>query len=327
MEVIREIVQAVEQAKRVFITTHAKPDGDAVGSSLGLCRILRARDKDAHIVAMGPITRRYRPFVGDDENLDPSAVQLAEGDVLVILDCGDLDRAPEFAKEWVGIVPVLNIDHHHSNSEFGVLNWVDATASSVGEMIAVLAAAAGWDVPRAAAEALWIAIITDTGRFAYSNTSPSALRCAAELVSQGLPTAEIDHRLYHSLSLDELRVQGQALANLEVHEEGALALVSLSMADFEKLGVGTEATEDVVNIPRSLAGARVAVFLYELRGDDGAVSTKVSLRTVEPYDAAEFCRERGGGGHQRAAGCTLNIPLAQAKPQVLNGMHASWFSA
>jgi phosphoesterase RecJ-like protein len=93
------------------------------------------------------------------------------------------------------------------------------------------------------------------------------------------------------------------------------------------LGVGTEATEDVVNIPRSLAGARVAVFLYELRGDDGVVSTKVSLRTVEPYDAAEFCRERGGGGHQRAAGCTLNIPLAQAKPQVINGMHASWFSA
>lgn len=327
MEKVREIVESIECAKRIFITTHSKPDGDALGSCLGLCRVLRARGRDVSIVAMGPIPRRYRSFVGSDENTDPSAIQPANDDVLVVLDCGDLDRAPDFAMEWNGTLPVLNIDHHHSNSNFGVVNWVDASASSVGEMIALLSETAGWDIPREAAEPLWIAIITDTGRFAYSNTSPSALRCAAELVSQGLPTAEIDHRLYHSLSLDELRVQGQALANLEVHEGGAVALVSLSLAEFEALGVGPEATEDIVNIPRSLAGAHVAVFLYELRGDDGAVSTKVSLRTVEPYDAAAFCRERGGGGHQRAAGCTLDVPLSSAKTQVLNDMHASWFVA
>jgi phosphoesterase RecJ-like protein len=317
-----QILESVGSATRVVIATHEKPDGDALGASLALCRILRDAGHPSVIMNLGPVPERYHPFVADDEVATEPRPQPTPGEILVVLDSGAADRAPPFVAEWQGRVPLVNIDHHLSNDRFGTINWVDPACSSAGEMIYRLACTAGWEISTSAAEALWVAIVTDTGRFAYENTSPEVLTMAAALVARGVRTAEIDRQVYESVSERELRVRGLALESLELHAGGRIALVSLSRADFTRLGAGPADAEDVVNLPRSVRGVELAFFAYELeeKGTDGGlrVRTKLSVRSKEPHDAAALCARFGGGGHARAAGCTLHAPLPEAKQTFLD---------
>jgi phosphoesterase RecJ-like protein len=322
MDIVRRIVECLTAARRVLIATHEKPDGDAVGSVLGLARILRARGQVAIPLPLAPLPRRYRSFVAAGELDGAEALKPMPGDVLAVLDCGALDRvAPAVASGIRPGVTVLNIDHHLSNTQFGNVNWVDPSACSVGEMIVRLAEGAGWDIPAGAAEALWVAIVTDTGRFAYENTSREALRAAGALLRHAMPTADIDRRLYESLSLKEFRLRQRAMARLELLEHGHVAAVSLTIEDFAAEDAGPEDAEDIVNLPRCIEGVRVAVFFCELRkrGDDGAPRrvTKVGVRSIAPFDAAALCRGFGGGGHARAAGCTIEAALVEARARFL----------
>lgn len=323
MTAVEGIIARLQTSERVLISTHEKPDGDALGSVLALSRIMRENGSKTGIIAPASIPPRYESFIEQGETL--KSVDAADWDVLVVLDCGDLSRAEESALAVAGSLPVINIDHHATNTEFGELNWVDTAYCSAGEMIYTMASSAGWKIPPEAAEALWVAIVTDTGRFSYQNTSPQALRAAAELVSMGVEVSRVNHTIYESVTLKSLRLRSRALASLDLRENGEVALVELSLQDFEDTGCGTEDTEDIVNIPRSVEGVRVALLLYELPDAGSCSRTKVSFRTVEPYDAAAFCGTFGGGGHQRAAGCTLEGDLKQAKSKVLDSVSKYWF--
>ncbi len=254
-------------------------------------------------------------FLEGCESLVPPAVAAASGcDLLVVVDCGAVDRLPEPLRALVGQVATVNIDHHRTNTRFGTHHWIDARASSAGEMVWRLARRAGWRLDRAAAEALWVALITDTGRFAYEQTRPATLRCAAELLRYGVRTAFINDQIYGQFDPRVLELRRRAYNSLEILNEGQVATVTLSARDFAETGSNKADADDVIEIPRAVRGNRVALFFYEAGREPNV--TRLSIRTRAPLDATWLATRYGGGGHQRAAGCDLPWPLAQARAAI-----------
>ena len=322
-EVPANILDILRSRAPFVITAHERPDGDAVGAVLGLRRILVEADVPAIAMGLEPMPPRYRFLAVDGEIQSPTVKWWRAAQALIALDCGAFDRLPEFAQAARGRITIVNIDHHDANAHFGDINWVDARASSAGEMVCRLADAAGYAISKAAAEALWTAIVTDTGQFSYANTSADVLRLAAELLEKGVNTADIHRRVYQSFSLSEMRLTERALASLTLHEAGKVATICLAREDFVALGCGPENIQEIVNIARSVAGVEVGLFLYE-PSDEPA--TKISVRTVPPLNASELCRCFGGGGHQRAAGCTFPGRLSAAMPAVLAEVRKMWYA-
>jgi phosphoesterase RecJ-like protein len=317
------ILKALEDGEHFIVTAHLRPDGDALGSTLGLHRCLLDAGKTSSIVDLTPIPDRYQFLLAEDEVKTADQIDASTVDAIIVLDSGAIDRAPSFVAEWQHKTTVINIDHHKSNTRFGTLNLIDEQASSVGEMLCTLLASSSFAIKQPAAEALWAAIVTDTGRFSYSNTSPATMRAAALLLETGIDTALINHRVYNAQPLRQLQLQARALNHLSSHEDGRVAMVSLSREDYLELGCTAADAEDIVNLPRNVQGVGIAVFLYEFLDEPG---TKVSLRTAEPYDAAAFCQLFDGGGHARAAGCSLTTDLKEATGIILERIHTYWFS-
>ncbi len=319
-----DAIAALRSAHRVAITTHVRPDGDALGSCLGLQDLLRNSGIDADIVGVGPIADRYLFLLDGAEILDPEKVSSEDYDLLVVLDSGGLDRVDTFAETWCQSVTTLNIDHHLKNKMFGKLNVVDTTACSLGEMIQQLSAEGELPLTAKGAEALWVAIVTDTGRFAYDNTSPTAMRAAATLLELGIRTSEIDQILFQRAPRKRLALEALAMSKLQTAAAGRVAYIALAPDDFKAVDCTPADAEDVVNIPRRLESAEVALFFYELEGEKGV---KASVRSIPPYDAAAFCRSYDGGGHARAAGCTIDGPISEAVPAFVAAMEKAWFQA
>jgi len=317
-----EIISELRNAANIVITAHIRPDGDAVGAALGLRRILADAGKTAIIVDLSPIPERYHFLPQPQECLTADSIHFTDVDLIVVLDSGSLDRSPAFIQRHNAKITVINIDHHISNTHFGKLNFVDPNASSVGEIICRLAQTAAMKISRPAAEALWVSIITDTGRFSYSNTTPATMQAAAVLLQTGISPAHINHTVYNSRPLKQVKLQGRAIENLSLHENGRLALTKLSADDFTALECTPADTEEIVNIARDIKGVAVAVFIYDIPEKN---ETKISLRTDEPYDAAELCRSLGGGGHARAAGCALPGNVTENSDKILNLLHNQWF--
>lgn len=324
MNSISDAVNAIATAARIAITPHVRPDGDAIGSVLGLRRMLTLAGKTADIVAMDPVPLRYQFLMRGDVIVAAAQTKPESYDLLIILDTGSPDRVSASIRDWVPRLRTLNIDHHPTNTEFADINTVVPNASSVGEILWYLAIAGGYVIAPDAAEALWVALITDTGRFSYSNTTPAAMRAAAALLETGIDTNRINHQIYNSATAPQVRLQGRAIEHLELHHDGQLAVVSLSREDFAGLACSGEDAEDIVDIPRRINGVKIALFLYELCDKDPR-ETKASFRTSEPFDAAAFCQAFRGGGHARAAGCTLAMPIAEARQQMLEAIRGKWF--
>ncbi len=323
MNTTREIIDAICCAQNIVITAHIRPDGDAIGACLGLHRILKNAGLKTTIVDLAPLPERYIFMVKEGECLSSEAFNFSEIDLIIVLDSGSPDRCAEFVTKLSKTKTIINIDHHISNTKFGTLNYVDPTASSVGEILCKIAQSAEFEITPEAAEALWVSIVTDTGRFSYSNTTPATMDAAAKLLATGIDTSDLNHRIYNIAPLRQIKLKGQAINNLSTHEDGKLAMITLSQEELSAFGCTSADTEDIVNIPRNIAGVSVALFLYEMPDKD---ETKVSLRTAEPYDAAELCRSLGGGGHARAAGCSLQGRLPTTRTKILEIIHNQWFS-
>ncbi len=323
METVKDIAKALRQYSSVVISTHVRPDGDAIGSSFGLSRILAAAGKTVKIADIEPIHDKYRFLPNDNEFCASTKIDPSETDVLIVLDTGAMDRAQPFVAKWKDTIPIINIDHHQSNTLFGTLNLVDTKAGSVGEMVYCIAKEAGFEIPQSAAEPLWVSIVTDTGRFAYDNTSPEVMTIAAELLKLGVETSRIDQLVFNSLNLRQLRLRQRAIASLELHESGRVALVSLSRADFKELNCKAGDAEEIINIPRSLQGVEVALFFHELLDDP---EVKIGFRTIEPDDAAALWQSLDGGGHPRAAGCSHKGTLQEARESIITRIHKEWFT-
>jgi len=328
-----EIRRLIRGNKSFLITGHERPDGDCLGAELALAALLRAMGKKAVIVNHDPLPPPYDLFfdsLGEFRTCRRDAAGQSRrrparpipADVVFVLDSTDMKRVGD----PVGLFPpgavVVNIDHHVSNERFGDLYWVDGRMSSVGEMIWILArggdgGARRLPLPRAAAIGLYVGIITDTGQFAYSNTTPLAHRIAAELIERGVRPNEINRKLYYRRCPEELILERRALGRLEITAGGRVASVSLTLADLRAVGVGPEHAHELANIPRALDGVRVALFFCEMdgrrRGKGAKISTKVSLRTAPGLDANRIAAAFGGGGHLRAAGCEIPGRLARAK--------------
>jgi len=306
-----DLIKAISQAESVLITGHVRPDGDSLGCMIALAHLLNRAGIKA--VATAERTGLGGPgfLAGVEKLLAPDAAAKKKFDLLISLDCGAFERLPEPIQPLAAKLKIINIDHHRTNTLFGALNWIEGRVSSTGEMLWRLARKAGWKLDAVAAEALWVAVITDSGRFAYDQTTPATLRCGADLLRYGVRTSFINDKLYCSFSRISVELKRRAFRTLTVSENNEVASVTLTGQDFEETG-GTKAdAEDVIEIPRSLIGNRVALFFYG--SEDDNAETRVSIRTRAPLDATVLAKQFGGGGHSRAAGCTLNEPLSQAK--------------
>ncbi len=319
-----DVIEAISAAKNILVTGHVRPDGDSIGCMIALAHLLNRAGFKAVATADNK-TLGGPTFLKGTENLVcPDDIVKRRFDLIVTTDCGSFERLPEPVQTAASKkIPLINIDHHRTNTLFGDLNWIDMRASSTGEMIWQLAQKAGWPLDRVAAEALWVAIITDTGRFAYEQTTPTTMRCGADLLRHGVRTAFINDKLYCSFSRTSVELKCRAYRTLTISENNEIATVTLTGRDFEETG-GTKAdVEDVIEIPRSLVGNRIALFFYGNEEDKG--ETRVSVRTRPPLDATWLASRFGGGGHARAAGFTLQEPLSKAK-RTVNNIVAEWLT-
>jgi phosphoesterase RecJ-like protein len=308
----RELVlERVRDDEHFIVATHENPDGDALGSLMGMHGLLSALGKDSVMFISSsdlPLPREYRcPAL--EHAIHDAPADVAQRTV-VMLDCGNIDRNP--AAVLQSGKHLLNIDHHHDNTLFGTLNLVDPTASCTAEIVWDLMH--GLDVtPTAAmAEALYVALVTDTGRFMYENTGPRAHRMAAELIALGVDVARVNTRLYEEMPQTKLDLLGLALGRIQRFDGGALTLVALDAADFERVGAEESLSEGIIDNLRSITATKVAVLVRELTGPENRGKRKVSLRaTGDEVDVSIIARTQGGGGHRRAAGFSSTLAVSE----------------
>ena len=309
-----EIKALVEKSPRILITGHERPDGDCIGSEVALCATLRENGFNASIVNADPTPDRYRYL--DPEQLIKVAKpeDKFSADLVIVVDATDLKRLGKLKPEQFGAAKLIDIDHHLNNPKFGVVNFIDTKASSSGELIWRLVSHCGWKVPHLALQALYTAIVTDTGQFSYSNTSPRVLRMAAELVEKGVDPEAIWSRVFLNRALNELELEARARASLVCAANGKICRISLTHKDFVETKTGAQHTEELASIPRSLSGVELALFLYEV--NEGK-HTKVSIRTMKSLDACALAQKFGGDGHKQAAGCVIPAPLPEATKRLM----------
>jgi len=307
----RKAVQAaLEQHRRVLISTHVSPEGDALGSALALAHALRGMGKEALVVNRDPVPRLldFLPAHGLYRRVD----RPDEGyDVLVVVDCGDLERTALFHERRPSLI--INIDHHITNKQFGQINWVDPGAAATAEMIAALLGDLHVGVSKEIALCLYTALMTETGSFKYSNTSPAVFRLAAELAERGVRPAWVSHQIYERNTVNRLKLLGAVLERMEVSADRTVAWVTIPADVFARTGTTAEDAEDFVNYPRSLTETEVAILLRD--AEPGRV--KVSFRASGEVDVAAIASQFGGGGHRKAAGCTVAGTIDTVRPRVI----------
>ena len=319
----REFAAPLAPGQRVCLTTHVNPDGDGLGSEAGLTHLLRARGIDAVITNPTPTPSRFAFLFGELPGIDRTGEAVREirrADMIIVLDICDLGRLGMLhdAVRDRG-VPVGCIDHHVST---GVLppgpRFLDPAAAATGELVFELAAANGWTMTEDAARGLYVALLTDTGGFRFSNTRPRTLRIAAELLETGVDPEEIYLEVYARAPEGRPRLFAEALQTLVVEPERGLAWVTVPPGAIERLGVSSDDLDGVVEFPRSIEGVRMALLFREM--SQGRI--KVSLRSVGNVDVAAFAKGFGGGGHTKAAGLALTGSLAEVQAAVLTAARA-----
>ena len=304
---IERIAAEIRDRERFLLTAHEGPDGDALGSLLGMHRLLTQLGKDSVMFLAAkefPLPIEYR-FLPLEEVFHEPPADMSDR-TIVFLDCGNVDRMPvPFLTE--GENDRLNIDHHHDNTLFGDFNLVDVEASSTAEIVYELAVLLGVEITPEMAEALYVGMVTDTGKFMYENTNARTHRIAAELIEAGVAIDETYRRLYEHVPIEKLRLLSRALERIDRHCDGALVLAYITAADYEASGSGEEMTEGIIDHLRSIEGARVAALIRDL-GDRGRAARKVSLRSSGgEVDVSAIARRHGGGGHKRAAGFSTDL--------------------
>lgn len=307
---IDQVLEELRQADKLLLTTHENPDGDALGSLLGMHRLLTDLGKDS-VMYMAPeefpLPHEYRSLsLGKVVHESPD--DIAER-VVVFLDCGNIDRMPVDFLRTEG-THIVNIDHHHDNTRFGTVNLVDPDASCTAEIVWTLAAELGAQLTKPMAEALYVGLVTDTGKFMYENTTARAHRMAAELIEAGVDTHGIYRKLYEQMPYARLELLARALGKIERFDGGALTITSLTKLDYSDTGAIESDSEGVVDHMRAVEGTKVAAVVRELLAEDRAGLRKVSLRAADgSVDVSAIARQHGGGGHRQAAGFTTELPL------------------
>ena len=315
-----DLLRKIRQGNRFLLTSHVNPDGDAIGSELGLARLLRGLGKGAVVWNRDPTPAVYKPLPGSDRihvGEEPPAGFPEKYDAIIVLECPSPDRTgiePHLAER-----PVINIDHHLGNQHYGAVNWVDSAAPAVGEMVYRLAQGLKLALDPETASCLYLTLVTDTGGFRFSNATPAAFEAAAALVRDGAHPEQVSQWLYESQPLPVVRLVGEMLQTLQIHEGGRIATVRLTLPMFEHVGAEPGDSEGLIDYPRSIAGVE-AVALIRQR-EDG--THKVSLRSRGEVDVEKVARHYGGGGHRNASGFVLEGDGEEARQKVVEALAAA----
>jgi phosphoesterase RecJ-like protein len=296
---------------RFLLTTHEGPDGDALGSLLGMHMLLTQLGKDSVMFLAAkefPLPVEYRFMQLEEVFHDPPA-DMADRTV-VFLDCGNIDRMPvPFLQN--GDHTVINVDHHHDNTRFGDVNLVDTDASCTAEIVHDLALLLDARVTKEMATALYVGIVTDTGRFMYENTDARTHRVTAALIDAGVDVDDTYRRLYEHVPLEKVKLVSRALGKIERYCDGDLVMTYIAQEDYDESGASEEMTEGVIDHLRSVEGSLIAAVVRD-QGSRGSAARKVSLRsTAREIDVSAIARSQGGGGHVRAAGFSTDLPYEE----------------
>ena len=306
MNEFESVVSALNDAGSIGITSHVNPDGDSVGSLLGLSMVLSEAGKRVFpcIPEPGKYPPQYDFLPGKELLIDPERL---EGglELFVALDCSNPERLGPLQEKAESAGRMLNIDHHEDNQVYADINLVDALASSTSELVFRIIRAAGWPIGPHVATCLYTGLVTDTGRFQHRNTSPGTFAMACELAAAGADIFKVVKEVYDNQSLSYTRLLGRALQRIEVMEDLALAYSYITQQDLADTGAVLAETEDLIDYLRSIRGTRVVALFKELA--DGNV--RVSLRSRDGLEVGPIARELGGGGHAMAAGYTADSDI------------------
>ena len=305
------VVAALRDNDRFVVTSHEAPDGDALGSLLGMGLALEQLGKDVVMFLGGeaPLPGEYRFLELEARGLSRERPADFGDRVLVALDCASAGRVGAEPGVVEDAPFTVNIDHHHDNPRFGDVDLVVADASSTGEVLADVLRELGVVLTPEIAEALYIALVTDTGRFQYANTSPKALRLAADLVEAGADVNRVFQGVYENVQFAKLKLLARALERARVLEGGEIVVSHLLRDDFEAVGATEPYSEGIIDVLRSVEGSAVSALIRE-PPRDGAPPRKVSLRSsVDEIDVSAIARKSGGGGHREAAGFSSELSV------------------
>jgi phosphoesterase RecJ-like protein len=295
--VLSQVVELIENKDTFGITTHIKPDGDGVGSSLGLCWLLRSLGKSAEVIVHGDVPMAYRSLPGADGIRDVKAID-SKYDAVFVIECSDLSRPGIRGLENEFTV---NIDHHATSEHFGTINWIDSTASAVGEMIYNLCKAIGGRVTREIAECVYMALVTDTGSFHFSNTTDRTLKVASELVKAGVRPAEISEAVYNNYPWSRVELMRQVMGTIKRHDSGRIASMRQTLEMRQIAGAVDGDNNGFVNIPLSAREVLASIYMREM----GDGKYRVSVRSKGDINVARVAEKFGGGGHSNAAGFSV----------------------
>lgn len=302
-----DLVQALHDAHHVLITSHANPDGDAIGSESALALGLIALGKEVTVWNHDPTPSTYEAFIAGIPWAVAAEPPGSNFDVIFFVECPTPERTGHDA---LPSVPVhINVDHHLGNSEYGDHNWVIPHAASVSILIHELLGALGVEIEERIADALLLGLTTDTGGFRFSNTTASAHRAAAAMLEAGGSPERIARRIYESRTSGSVRLLGEVLQTLDLGFDDRVAFIVLTHEHLTRAGASRQDTEGLIDYPRSIDGVEIAVLFRELDGD----RFKVSLRSRGTTSVESIARRHGGGGHRNAAGCELDGPLQVAR--------------
>lgn len=304
-------IQAIKDARSILLIAHRNPDGDAIGSQLGLFHALRDAGWNVHMHNVDGIPRVYRFLPGSEHIREGELPPMNPSpDLVVSVDCGELYRLG-IPRERLNGGRILNIDHHATNSRFGDINLVVPEAAATGAIVLELIDRLGLPLSRAAASAIYVALMTDTGSFRHANTTDKEHLMAARLIKAGANPWEIAKGVYESSTLERIRLLAACLGTLELHDHGRSAWLYVDDKMYQNTGTDVEDTEGFIEYGRALIGVEIAVFL---RPEEGG--WKVSFRSKGDLDVGRLAGTLGGGGHRHAAGCTLPGDLNEVRAKV-----------
>ncbi len=310
---LSQVVELIENKNKFAITTHIKPDGDGVGSSLGLFWLLRSLGKEAEVIVHGTVPPAYCSLPGADQIRDTTSLDETY-DAVFVIECSDVTRPGIAGLEDQFTV---NIDHHSTSEHFGTINWIDSTASAVGEMIYNLCKAIGGRITKDIAECVYMALVTDTGSFHFSNTSERTLKVASELVKAGAKPSKIGEAVYNNYPWSRIELMRQVLDTVKRDETGRVASLRQSLEMRQIAGAVDGDNNGFVNIPLAARDVLAVVYMREV----GPGRYRASLRSKGDINVAKVAEKFGGGGHKNAAGLSVEGDWERSESELIKALN------
>jgi phosphoesterase RecJ-like protein len=306
---VSQIRDEILRRTRFLLTSHARPDGDSIGSQLAMAFALDALGKDVRIVNADPAPEHYFEFPGVDR-IEIASNTETEADAIIVMECSDLTRTGVAGLDGHFII---NIDHHAGNLMYGAINWFDESAAACGEMVFDIIKALGVPLSREIATHIYLAILTDTGSFHHSNITPRTFEICRQAVEAGVNPTIMARRVYDSNSFGKLKLIGALLDEMELVDSGRLAVLRMDDAVLAACGCTQNDTEGIINLPLTAREIQAVVF-FKISGEG---DVRVSMRSKYDVDVRVVANEFGGGGHKNAAGFTVAGPLEEVQPRIV----------